>query len=176
FEWGVRADGVQTGSVELGAVAQRFISNLFSNPIVVGILAGWAWRLTGWPLPELADKLTAQLASVAGPVALFAIGLALIQFGFRSNFRQALATASVKLFFMPTIVLGVGLLVGLPPLALQVAVASAALPSGANPYLIATHFGTGQGLASNAMTIGTAISAASVLFWLLVVQTIAPIG
>ncbi|MEN0088675.1 MAG: AEC family transporter, partial [Pseudomonadota bacterium] len=138
--------------------------------------AGWAWRLTGQPLPDLADKLTEQIASVAGPVALFAIGLALIQFGFRSNFWQASATASVKLIFMPTVVLCVGLLVGLPPLVLQVAVASAALPSGANPYLIATHFGTGQGLASNAMTIGTAVSAGSVLLWLLMVQAIAPVS
>lgn len=176
FEWAVRVDGVQAGPVDIRSVFSRFVKNLFSNPIIVGILAGWAWRVTGLPLPGLVDQLTLRIADVAGPVALFAIGLALIEFGFRSNFWQALATSSIKLFFMPAVVLSVGLLVGLPPIALQVAVVASCLPSGANPYLIANHFGTGQGLASNAMTIGTALSSLTVIFWALVVQIIAPLA
>ena len=170
FEWAVRADGVQEGAVDLRSVAKRFAKNLFSNPIIVGVVAGWSWRLTGVPLPGFVDDLSMRLADVAGPVALFAMGLALIKFGFKGNAQQALATTFSKLVFMPAVVLSCGLLLGLPPFILQVAVASAALPTGANPYLIANHFGTGQGLASNALTIATALSSGSVLCWLLITQ------
>jgi hypothetical protein len=51
------------------------------------------------------------------------------------------------------------LLLGLPPLVAKVAVVSAAMPTGVNPYLIATRFGTGQALASNTMTMTTAARA-----------------
>ena len=60
----------------------------------------------------------------------------------------------------------------LPPLAAKVAVVTAALPSGVNSYLIATQFGTGQGLASNAMTIGTAAAVLTSAFWLAVTQAV----
>ena len=172
FEHAVRADGVQTEDVDLPAVARRFVRNLFSNPIVVGILAGWMWRLLGWPLPPLIDDISEALAKVAGPVALFAVGLTLLQFGFLGNVKQALAVSVIKLVFMPLVVLVLGLLVGLPPLALQVAVAAASLPSGSNPYLIASHFGTGEGLASNALTISTALAVATTLGWMLIVRAI----
>ena len=49
---------------------------------------------------------------------------------------------------------------------------TAALPSGVNSYLIATQFGTGQGLASNAMTIGTAAAVLTSAFWLAVTQAV----
>ena len=51
-------------------------------------------------------------------------------------------------------------------------VASAALPSGVNSYLIAIQFGTGQALASNQITIATALAVVTTAFWLSVAQAI----
>ena len=49
------------------------------------------------------------------------------------------------------------------------AVMVAAMPSGVNSYLIAVQFNTGQALASNQMTIATALAALTTMFWLTVV-------
>lgn len=54
----------------------------------------------------------------------------------------------------------------------KVAVAAAALPAGVNSYLVAMQFGTGQALASNAMTIGTAAAVGSTAMWLAIAQLV----
>jgi predicted permease len=64
------------------------------------------------------------------------------------------------------VVLCTAWLFGLPPLTAQVAVAAASLPAGVNSYLIATQFGTGQALASSAMTLGTGAAVVTTTLWL----------
>lgn len=153
-------------------VVGDFLAQLFSNPLIVGILAGLAWRLTGLPLPRLAVQFIDALANVAGPVALFAMGLGLRKFGISGNVRPALALAAIKLGLMPAVALAMAYVLGLPPLAAQVAIAAAALPSGVNSYLIATQFGAGQALASNTMTVATAFAVLTTAFWLAVAQAV----
>lgn len=150
-------------------VARSFLRKLLVNPLIIGILVGLAWRISGTPLPGLVSRLVDALASTAGPVALFAMGLSLRRFGISGNIRPALALSVLKLFLMPALVLGLVWLFGLPPLTAKVAVVVAALPSGINSYLIAVQFNTGQALASNQMTIATACAAVTTAFWLAVV-------
>ncbi|MBS3651822.1 AEC family transporter [Pseudaminobacter sp. 19-2017] len=147
-------------------IVKTFLSKVFSNPLIIGILAGLLWRLTGLQLPSLAMRFVDALAGIAAPLALFAMGLGLKKFGISGNLRPALALSMLKLFLMPAAALALGWLFGLPSLTAKVAVAAAALPSGVNSYLIATQFGTGQALASNQMTIATALAAFTTAFWL----------
>lgn len=160
------------GSIDPLEVIRRFLQRIVKNPLVVGILCGLAWRMTGLPLPPLAARLVDALAGIAGPLALFAMGLGLRKFGISGNVMPAIVLSALKLFLMPAVALGAALLLGLPPLAAKVAVAAAALPSGVNSYLIATQFGTGQALASNQMTISTACAVATTAFWLTIAQAV----
>ena len=80
------------------------------------------WRITGLPLPALAVRLVDALANIAGPVALFAMGLGLCSFGISGNVRPALALSALKLMLMPAVALGLAWLLGLPPLSAKVAV------------------------------------------------------
>lgn len=150
-------------------VLRSFSRRLFLNPLIIGILLGLAWRISGAPLPSLATRLVEALADTAGPVALFAMGLSLRRFGISGNVRPALALSVLKLFLMPALALAFVWLLDLPPLTAKVAVVVAALPSGINSYLIAVQFNTGQALATNQMTIATACAAVSTAFWLAVV-------
>ncbi|MCE3519477.1 AEC family transporter, partial [Escherichia coli] len=77
----------------------------------------------------------------------------------------SLVIATIKLFVMPAVVLGLALAIGLPPFTAKIAVVSAALPAGVNSYLIATKFRTAEALASNSMVIATALSAVTMVFW-----------
>ena len=150
-------------------VIRSFLRRLFMNPLVIGILAGLAWRITGAPLPDVAMRLVDALAGTAGPVALFGMGLSLRRFGISGNVRPALALSVLKLLLMPALVLVFVWLLGLPPLTAKVAVMVAAMPSGVNSYLIAVQFNTGQALASNQMTLATASAVLTTYFWLTVV-------
>lgn len=153
-------------------ILRDFLRKLIVNPLVIGILCGAAWRVTGLPLPGLGARLVDALANIAGTIALFAMGLSLLRFGLTGNIRPALVLSTLKLMLMPAVALGVAYLFGLPPLTAQVAVAAAALPSGVNSYLIATQFGTGQALASNQMTIATAFAVVTTAFWVTVAHAV----
>jgi predicted permease len=160
------------GRIRVGDLVLTFLRRLSRNPLIVGIAGGLLYRATGLPLPAIAVRLVDSLANVAGPVALFSMGLALCKFGIARNVKAGMALAALKLLLMPALALGTAWLFGLPPLTAKVAVAAAALPAGVNSYLIATQFGTGQALASNAMTIGTATAVLSTALWLTIAQAV----
>ena len=153
-------------------VIRDFLKRIVKNPLIIGIVLGLVWRMTGFALPNLVVRLVDALAGIAGPLALFAMGLGLRKFGISGNVRPAFVLSMLKLILMPAVMLGMALLFGLPPLTAKVAVAVAALPSGVNSYLIAIQFGTGQALASNQMTIATACAVVTLLFWLTVAQAV----
>ena len=152
--------------LQFGAIARTFIKRVSTNPLIIGIVAGLVWRATGLTLPALPSRLIEALANTGAPIALFSMGLSLSRFGISGNVKPALALSAVKLLLMPAVALLLAWLIGLPPLTAKVAVAAAALPSGVNSYLIAAQFGTGQALASNQMTIATALAVVTTAFWL----------
>lgn len=156
----------------VSALIAGFLRKIVTNPLIVGIVLGLAWRMTGTPLPHIAVRFVDALADIAGPLALFAVGLNLRQFGVSGNLQLAMALSLLKLFLMPAAAVAMAWLFGLPPLPAKVAVATAALPAGINSYLIAVQFRTGQALASSQMTITTAAAAFSCVFWLTIAHMV----
>ena len=169
FEWARRGEGRAASPL---TVLRDFLRNLFSNPLIIGILAGLAWRAAGFAMPALGSRFVDAFAGIAGTVALFSMGLGLRKFGISGNVKPALVLAVLKLVVLPAIVLVTVLVAGLPPLAAKVMVAAASMPTGVNPYLIASRFGTGQVLASNTMTVSTILAVLTTGFWLAVAQSV----
>lgn len=172
YETARHTDGMATRRASPREMVRDFAAKMFLNPLIIGILCGLAWRLGGWPLPNVAARFVDSLAGVAGPVALFAMGMGLRKFGISGNVAPALTTSVLKLMVMPTLVLLLAKLVGLPPYAATIAVVAASFPCGVNPYLIATRFGTGQALASNTLTLSTIAALATTTLWLLVASAV----
>jgi len=158
------------GGIDFVGLLRQFLSTMLVNPLIIGILAGLFWRLTSLETPSLAGRLIDSLANLAGPLALFAMGLGLRKFGLSGHLSPAVVLVAVKLVLMPAVALAMAMLFGLSPLAAKVMVAVASLPSGVNTYLIAARFGTGQALASNAMTIGTVCAFLTTGTWLAIAQ------
>jgi predicted permease len=174
FEMFGRADG--HGELDAARVLRSFLRKVFANPLIIGILAGLAWRFTGLSLPRFGVRLVDSLGDAAGPVALFSIGLGLRRFGISGNLKPALMLSVLKLGLMPSAVLAFAWFLGLPALTAQVAVAAAAMPCGVNAYLIATQFGTGQALASNQLTLSTVCAVVSTALWIAAAGFVWPIA
>jgi len=172
FEWALKRDGANTESKSAIALVTGFLRQLVTNPLIIGILAGLVTRLSGLEIPGVADRVIASLAGVAGPMALFAMGVSLRGYGIRGQVPQALALVTLKLVLMPGVALAMALLLGLPELQAKVVVAAASLPAGVNSWLIASRLGTGQRLASTSMTLGTAMAAATTGIWLMIAEAV----
>ncbi len=169
FEWARRDRGNAIAPLR---VARDFLRNIFLNPLIIGIAAGLIWRLVGLDMPALGSRFIGAFAGIAGTVALFSTGLSLRKFGISGNVRPALALAALKLLLLPAVVMTTALAAGLPPFVAKIIVVAAAMPTGVNPYLIASRFGTGQVLATNTMTISTLFAIVTTGFWLAVAQSV----
>jgi predicted permease len=170
----MRTDGMDTEQVPRREALGRFALALLKHPILIAILAGALWRLTGQPIPQIAALVLEPLARSAGALALFASGMALVDFGVARQVRPALAVAALKLLAMPALVFVAARLFGLPPIGVAAITLTAAGPTGVNVFLIATQLGTGQALASNAVLFSTAGSVVTVALWLTVLGATLP--
>jgi malonate transporter len=157
---------------DAAAIARSLVRNLLRNPIIIGLFAGILWRLTGLPLAGPPGAIVNRIGDVAATLALFSVGMNLRRYGISGHVvLQALAVGFVKLMVMPAIVfVVVAFLVDLPPVWAKAIVVAAACPTGVNAYLVANRFRTGQALASNAITLTTALAVVTMSVWLHVVE------
>jgi len=142
-------------------VAGRTLAAVARNPIVVAVVLGNLWALA-LPAPSGAfHRLLEMLAAAMSPMLLFCLGASLRDFRIAEGWREALLVNAVKLVALPLAVLGVGRLVGLGPLELAVSVTLAAMPTGANAFLMSRRYALGMERAGAAVLLSTVLSVAT---------------
>lgn len=167
IEIAARADGVDETPLGVVSIAKSLARNLLKNPLIIGILIGIVWRLLGFDISGVAKQVTDLLGSTTGPLALVALGMGLIKYGIRGNLAPAFVLSVLSLLGMPAVIWFAGShIFQLPSLWIAVAVLGAACPTGINAYLFATHFKTGEGLATNTIVLSTLGSIITLPLWL----------
>jgi len=158
--------------VPLGRTLLMTVRNTVIHPIVLPVLAGMAWNLTGWPIPGPVDEVLQMLGTAVVPLCLVAIGLSLGHYGLRGAATSAVLLAAGKLLVQPALVLAVGYGVGLRGLPLTVIVIAAAMPTGANALMFAQRYRSGEGETTAAIVVSTLAFAATAPLWLLLLQAL----
>jgi len=156
--------GPTTSRWETARVTAR---NAIIHPVVLPVLAGLAWNLTGLGLHPVVDQTLQGLGSAVVPVCLVLIGVSLAMYGVAGGLRQALVVSAWKLLALPALVLvvahwGFGL-AGMP---LAVLVMMAALPSGNNALIFAQRYDTLQAEATLAILVSTIAFVPTATLWL----------
>ena len=146
-----RTEGV--GTLLLGVV-----KDLAHNPLIVAIVGGSLYRLSGLPLPAVADRVLSLLGQAGVPCALIALGTSLVGFAIKGQGPTLATVISLKLLVMPVAAWAFATALDLPPVALGVVVLFAAMPSGANAYLFASKVQRAVNSASGAVALGTALA------------------
>ena len=85
--------------------------------------------------------------------------MSLWEYGVREGWRLSLAMTVLKLALLPLAVCALARLIGLPPLETQAITVLAAMPVGANVYLMAKAFGTLGAPVSSSIVLSTALAA-----------------
>jgi malonate transporter and related proteins len=148
-------------------IARQLASQLIRNPIVLALLLGSLWRVTGLGLHPVPDRFLELLGEAGIPTALVALGLSLAAYSLKGQWRGILTLMALKMLLLPlTVWLIARHVVGLEPFWIQIALVLAAMPTGANAYLFAERYATGTAAVSGAIALGTALSLVtlSVLF------------
>ncbi|RZS54420.1 AEC family transporter [Sphaerotilus mobilis] len=159
-----QGEGAALGPMLLGIVRQSLL-----HPVVLPVLLGMGWRLTGLTLHPVADQMLLTLGQAGVPLCLILIGASLAQHGLSPDPRALLGRVLLKLLLLPAVVAAAGWwLFGLRGLPLSVLVMAAALPIGSNALLFAQRYRTREGEASAVIVVSSVLFAFSAPLWLAV--------
>jgi malonate transporter and related proteins len=137
----------------------RTALSVVTNPVVSGILVGTVFGFTGLRLPTFLDETIRLVSEAAIPMSLIALGMGLAEYGIRAGWRQSVAITVLKLVAAPLTVFLLARMLELPPLETQAVVVMAALPVGANVYLMAREFNAMEGPVASSLVLTTVLAA-----------------
>ncbi|MCA0422276.1 MAG: AEC family transporter [Proteobacteria bacterium] len=152
-----------------GSVGLTILKKLATNPILIGIFVGAAFRQTGLSIPAPALATLKFIGDSAAPCALFAMGAGLARYGLGGETWLLAIVVALKLLVFPILVFSLGTFVlGIDPLWVGVATVLAACPCGVNAYLLAERYRLAQGITSGAILISSvfAVATTTLFVWL----------
>jgi malonate transporter len=143
-----------------GGGLRALFTTLFTNSILLAVLAGVLFRYSGLHMPKTITSILKLLGETASPCALVAMGMSMVSISFGGTRLMILLVSILKLIVHPTLVYGLAVYVfKLPPAYAASAVIFAACPCGIQSYLVAERFKSGAVIASGAIAISTLAAA-----------------
>lgn len=153
----VSVEWARNGSLTLKGFTKTARSVL-TNPLIIGILSGTIFSLTGLPLPEMIDKPVSMLGQMASPLALVVLGMGLAEYRIRDGWRLSSAICVMKLLVQPLVIWLLALALHLPEMETRVVVLLGSMAVGVNVYLVSRQFNTLGGPAAASLVMSTALS------------------
>ena len=160
------------------ASGARFGGELVRNPLILATVAGLAANFADLQLPEIAGATLSRLGSASLALGLLAAGAGLRFEGPAGGDTASRASAArltvwftaVKFAAMPLLALGLARWVGLPPLATQVVVIYASMPTSSSAYILASRMGGDGAFTAFLISVSLLASLAALPFWLSIVS------
>lgn len=148
-------------------LARQVLRAILTQPLVIGILCGFAVNLSGLPLPAIAWSAIDMVIAASLPAALFGLGGVLCRYRPEGDLRAIAVLSAVSLVLHPGITWLLATQVfQLDAAALRSAVLTAAMAPGVNAYVFANLYGVAKRVAASTVLLATALSIATVWVWL----------
>ncbi len=157
---------VRAGGRSLGATVLSVLRAMSRNPMLIGIVLGALWNVTGLTMPGAAANAVDLVAAAAIPTALFGLGGILATYRPEGDLRLVAWIAAVSLLMHPAITYGLGHAFALSQGAIRSSVLMAAMAPGVNAYVFASLYGVAKRITASAVLVGTAGSILTAWAWL----------
>jgi len=138
---------------------RRTALGIARNPILVGIVFGFAYGHLIGPLPQKINQVLSLLSDCTAPTVLFALGIGLATYPVHDAWKECLAICGLKLIVQPLVVYLLATALKLPPMETRVVVLLASIAVGVNVYLMARQFNTLQNAIASSLVLSTALAA-----------------
>ncbi|ACS87609.1 AEC family transporter [Musicola paradisiaca] len=154
----VSVEWARNGSLSMKGFTRTAIGVL-KNPLIIGILSGTLYSLTGLPLPSTIDQPIAMLGQIAVPLSLVALGMGLAEYRIRDGWQLSAVLCVLKLVVQPLVVWGLAIALGLPQMETRVVVLLGSMAVGVNIYLMSRQFNVLGGPVAASLVMSTALAA-----------------
>lgn len=165
----VSIEWVKHGALNLKGFGKTAV-NVLKNPLIIAILTGTLFSLTGFTLPNMVEQPIAMLGQIGVPLALIALGMSLAAYEIKEGLRESYAICVLKLIVQPLVIWALAVLLGLPPLESKVVVLLGSMSVGINVYLMSQQFNALTGPAATSMLLSTLLSAVTTPVFMLLMS------
>ena len=135
--------------------------NAVREPLVWGTVAGSAFLLLGWTVPDWIGNSLDLVGQMAIPLMLITLGVAIARLKPR-GLGRAFWLCLVKLAVCTVVPLAVGLALGLPAVALGVLVLQVATPVAVTSYMLAAKYSARPDEVAGLVVVSTLLSVAAI--------------
>lgn len=164
MEW-ARSRGVVAQSH--AGLARQVVRGVFTQPLVLGLAAGFLVNLSGIPQPGFFSSAVDMMSKSAIPTALFGLGGVLWRYRPEGDKGLIAVVCFAALVLHPAITYSLGRFgFGLDVAALRSATVAAAMAPGVNAYMFAHMYGVGKRVNASAVLVATVLSIFTTWGWL----------
>lgn len=148
------------------------LKNIFTNPIIIGAIAGFFFVLTGIKLPGYIVKPISNFSALTTPLACVILGTQLKMNNLKKDIKCISAVLAVKLALMPALSLPVALLLWFNNIERFVFFSIFATPAATASFPMARNMGGDGDLAAEIVATSTVASVVTIFFWVLGLNTV----
>lgn len=155
------------------AAVVGIVKNIVTNPLIIGVVLGLPFMLTGISLPAAADKTLTYLSNLTTPLALISLGANFRTESLKGRAGYAIAGAAVKTVILPAAAVTAAVLVGLRGPALGVVLICFGAPTAVTSYIMAKKMGNDHELAAQILLLSTMICALTIFLGIFILRNLA---
>lgn len=151
---------------------KKALVGIATNPIIIGILLGLVVSLLGITFPTVIDKTVQNMASMASPLALIAIGAGFEGRKALAKIKPTIAVAVIKLMVQTAIFLPIAVQLGFRNEKLIAILVMLAAPTTPSCYIMAKNMNNDGVLTASAVVVTTLFSAVTLTLWIYLLKTL----
>ena len=153
------------------ALVKKTLKGIATNPIIIGIVAGFVWSALKLPMPSILHKTVSSIGATATPMGLMSMGATFEMKKATSKMKPTLVAVFMKLIGFCAIFLPVAAMLGFRNeqlIAILVMLGSATTVSS---FVMARNMGHEGTLSSGVIMMTTLLSAFTLTMWLDVLRS-----
>ena len=153
------------------ALVKKTLKGIVTNPIIIGIVAGFVWSALKLPMPLILHKTVSSIGATATPMGLMSMGATFEMKKATSKMKPTLVAVFMKLIGFCAIFLPVAAMLGFRNeqlIAILVMIGSATTVSS---FVMARNMGHEGTLSSGVIMLTTLLSAFTLTMWLDVLRS-----
>ncbi|MCI5648879.1 MAG: AEC family transporter [Fusicatenibacter sp.] len=156
-----------------GKFVKKTLKGIVTNPIILGIVIGLIWSVLRIPKPPILAKTVQNLAVLATPLGLIAMGASFQAKSAAKNLKPGIAAALIKLVGLAAVFLPIAIALGFREEKLIAILVMLGSATTVTCFVMAKNMGHEGSLTANTVMLTTCGSAFTLTFWLYLLKTFA---
>ncbi len=149
----------------------KSVKGILTNPIILGILLGMVFSLSGIHFPFILNKTLESVSSLATPLALIGLGAGFEGRKALKQIKPTIISSFIKLLLLPLLFLPLAATLGFRDEKMVAILIMLGAPTTVSCYIMAKNMGHDGTLTSSVVVATTFLSSVTITLWLFLLRT-----